>query len=224
MADQITLRAELGRPTGSRASRRIRRDGGVPAIIYGKGIEPLKIVVDHHDLMSALTTDAGTNALISLETSDGKHLTMPRVVERHPFRSEIRHVDFVKLSLTDTIQATVAVHPTGEPVGVDEGGILSLVHSSVLIEALATAIPNFIELDVSGLGVHEALRIEDLPAVEGVIYLEDPETVVVTIVLPAAEIAAEAAEGEASEGEEGAETGADGEGGSGDDSESSNAS
>lgn len=206
MADQITLRAETGRQTGSRVSRRIRRDGGVPAVVYGKGIDPVNVVVDHHDLMAALTTEAGSNALINLETDDETHLTMPRVVERHPFRNQIRHVDFVKLLLTDKVQADVSIHPIGEPVGSEEGGIMSLIRPSVSIEALATSIPNFIELDVSDLHVHDVLRIEDLPELEGVDYLEEAEAVVVTITLPAAEVEPEVDEdAEGVEGEEGEE-------------------
>ncbi len=227
MSDQITLRAETGRATGSRASRRLRRQGQVPAIVYGKGLDPLSVAVDHHDLVAALSTEAGSNALINLETDDGTHLTMPRVVERHPFRNEIRHVDFVKLSLTDTVNTEVSIHTVGEPTGVTEGGILSLIRPVVEIEALATAIPNYIEVDVTDLEVHDSLRIEDLPAIDGVEYLEDPEAVVVTITLPAAEVEEEPEvlldedgqpiEVGAEEGEGETDEGAAGEGDGGDD-------
>ena len=204
--EQITLRAESGRETGSRASRRLRRDGQVPAIVYGKDRDPLAITVDHRELRAALTTEAGTNALISLEVGKEKILTLPRVVETHPFRREIRHVDFVTVSLTDTVAAEIPVHLIGEAVGIRQGGVLSTARATVQIEALVTNIPSYVELDISELEIGDALRIGDLPEIEGVTYLEDPTYTVVSITVPAALEAEEeeaAEEGEELEGEEG---------------------
>lgn len=211
---EITLRAQKGRRPGSRESRRIRRVGKVPAIVYGRGLEPIPVAVDHHDVYVALHTDAGLNVLINLEI-DGQEpvLTMAREVDRHPFRDQIRHIDFVKVSLTETVTAEVAIHPVGEAEGVKEGGILSLVRNQVEIEALPTAIPPAIEIDVSDLGIGDALRVEDLPTIEGVGYLDDPDTVVVAVTAPAVaevEEVEELAEGE-EEAEEGAEEGAEAE-------------
>lgn len=209
-SEQITLRAETGRATGSRASRRLRREGNVPATVYGKDIDPVSIAVDHRELRSALTTEAGLNALISLEVDGGKILTLPRVVETHPFRREIRHVDFVTVALTDTVETEIPVHLVGEAVGILEGGVLSTARSVVQIEALVTNIPSYVELDITALTIGDALRISDLPAIEGVTYLEDPEYTVVSITVPAALEAEEPEdeeleEGEAVEGEEGEE-------------------
>lgn len=222
-SEQITLRAESGRPTGSRASRRLRKEGHVPAIVYGKDRDPLSIAVDHRELRAALTTEAGLNALISLEVGKDKILTLPRVVESHPFRREIRHVDFVTVLITDTIHTEIPVHFVGESVGIEAGGVLSTARNMVQIEALVTNIPSFVELDISTLEIGDALRIEDLPKIEGVTYLEDPEYTVVSITVPAAleaetdeegeGEAAEGEEGEAAEGEEGAEGPADDAGG-----------
>ncbi len=215
MSDQITLRAEAGRKTGSRESRRIRRTGNVPAIVYGKGTDPLALSVNHHDLVAALSTEAGRNALINLEVGSDTILTMPKVVERHPFRNLIRHVDFVTVSLTEVTQAEVSVHFMGDALGVKEGGILSTPRTSVQIEALPTGIPNAIEVDISGLEMGDALRVSDLPVIEGVTYLDDPDAVIASVTAPAAEIVeeeeleeGEIAEEEAAEeaGEEGAES------------------
>lgn len=218
--EQITLRAESDRETGSRASRRLRRDGQVPAIVYGKGRDPLAIAVNHRELRAALTTEAGTNALISLEVGGDTILTLPRVVETHPFRREIRHVDFVTVALTDTVSAEIPVHFVGEAVGIRQGGVLSTARTTVQIEALVTNIPSYVELDVSELEIGDALRIGDLPEIEGVTFTEDPEYTVVSITVPAAleaEADDAAAEGEEAEGEEvdaeGAEDGDAAEGG-----------
>lgn len=211
-SEQITLRAETGRSTGSRASRRLRREGHVPAVVYGKGADPLSIAVNHRELRAALTTEAGLNALISLEVGKDKILTLPRVVETHPFRREIRHVDFVTVSLTDTVHTEIPVHFVGDAVGIEAGGVLSTARNAVQIEALVTNIPSFVELDISSLEIGDALRISDLPEIDGVVYLEEPEYTVVSITVPAAEepeeVEDEEAEGEeGEEGEEGAEGG-----------------
>lgn len=202
MADQITLRAEGGRKTGSRESRRIRRAGNVPAVVYGKAMDPLSVSVDHHDLVAALSTDSGHNALINIEVGKDTILTMPKVVERHPFRNLIRHVDFVTVSLTETTQTEVSVHFVGDAQGVKDGGILSTPRTVVQIEALPMDIPAFIEVDISELQMGDAFRIEDLPEVAGVSYLEDPSYVVASVTAPAAEVEEEP---EAEEGVEGVE-------------------
>jgi large subunit ribosomal protein L25 len=202
---EVTLRAETGRATGSRESRRLRKTGRVPAIVYGKSTDPVTVAVDAHDLHMALHTEAGSNALINLEI-EGQDvvLTMARVIERHPFRNEYRHVDFVTVSLDETVHAEVVIHFVGTPAGVIEGGVFSPSKTHVVVETLATSIPSGIELDVSGVDMGGALRIADLPEIEGVLYTEDPETVLMSVTAPAAEIEEEPEEleGEELEGEE----------------------
>lgn len=212
MSDQITLRASTGRTTGSRESRRIRGAGGVPAIIYGRGVDPINVTVDHHELMGIIK-HSGSNAIITLEVGSEKHVTMPKDIERHPFRNLIRHVDFLKISLTETTTADVAIHLVGEPVGVKEGGVLTHQVTNVAVSALPTAIPSMIELDVEALELGESLRVADLPVIEGVEYLDDPDAVVATVAIPRAvvleEVDEDAAEGE--EGEDGEADSGDGE-------------
>lgn len=199
---EITLHARAGRPTGSRSSRRVRKEGSVPAIVYGKGTEPIAVAVDGHDLHLALHTEAGANALINLDIEGGATLlTMARVIERHPFRSEYRHIDFVTVSLDEVVSAEVPIHFEGTPIGVKDGGVFSPARTHVVIEALATAIPSSIVLDVSEVEIGGALRIADLPEVEGVTYSEDPEAVVMSVTLQAVEVVEEP-EGEEVEGEE----------------------
>lgn len=213
---QVTLRAEAGRTPGSRESRRIRRTGNVPAIVYGHGTEPRPIAVDAHDLQLALHTDAGSNALINLEIDGDKPLlTIARVIDKHPFRSEYRHVDFVAISLDEKLSFEVSIHFEGTPVGTLEGGVFSPRRTTVEVLTLASTIPDFIELDVSGVALGESLRISDLPEIEGVEYTEDPEGVVMSVTAPAAEIVEEPEEDLTLEGEEGAE-GEEGEGEEGD--------
>ncbi len=214
-SDQISLRAETGRATGSRSSRRLRRAGSVPAIVYGKDTDPLPIAIDHTELRAALTTESGLNALINLDVGDNNILTLARVVETHPYRREIRHVDFVTVSITDTVATEIPVHLVGEAPGIEAGGVLSTARTMVQIEALVTNIPTYVELDISSLDVGDALRIADLPAIDGVVYTEDPAYTVVSVTVPAAE---EPEEPEETEGEEGVE-GEEGEAVEGEESE-----
>jgi large subunit ribosomal protein L25 len=200
---QVTLRAEGGRTPGSPESRRIRRTGNVPAVVYGHGTESRPITVDAHDLQLALHTEAGANALINLEIDGGKPvLTMARVVDKHPFRNEYRHVDFVAISLDEKLSFEIPIHFEGTPIGVIEGGVFSPRRTTVEVLTLASTIPDFVELDVSGVQLGDSLRIGDLPQLEGVEYPEDPEAVVMSVTVPAAEIEEEPEEVELLEGEE----------------------
>ena len=203
---EVSLRAQTGRSTGSRDSRRVRKTGSVPAIVYGKGTEPVSIAVDAHDLHVVLHTEAGANALINLEIEGGATLlTMARVIERHPFRNEYRHIDFVTVSLDEIVTAEVAIHFDGTPIGVINGGVFSPQRTHVVIEALPTAIPSAIVLDVSEVEIGDSLRIADLPVIEGVTYAEDPEAVVMSVTTLAAEVVEEPEEELEGEGEELAE-------------------
>lgn len=205
---QVSLAAQTGRSPGSRESRRIRREGLTPGVVYGLGMDPLAVAVNSHDLHVALHTDAGSNAIINLKIEGGDTITaMARVIEKHPFRNEYRHIDFVKVDLTKKIQIEVGIQFEGDPVGVRDGGVFSPAKTTANIEVLATEIPQFIELDVNDVELGGSLRIADLPAIEGVEYLDDPETVVMSITAPAVEVEAE--EGEAAEGESGEEPQAD---------------
>jgi large subunit ribosomal protein L25 len=175
----------------------------VPAVVYGHGTESRPITVDAHDLQLALHTEAGANALINLEIDGEKALlTMARVVDKHPFRNEYRHVDFVAISLDEKLSFEIPIHFEGTPIGVVEGGVFSPRRTTVEVLTLASTIPDFVELDVSGVQLGESLRIEDLPQLEGVEYPDDPEAVIMSVTVPAAEIEEEPEEVELLEGEE----------------------
>jgi large subunit ribosomal protein L25 len=176
-------------------------------VVYGPKVDPVPVVVDAHDLQTVLHTEAGANAIIHLEIEDGETVTtMARAIEKHPFRNEYRHVDFVTVDLTKTVHAEVAIHFEGTAAGVEEGGVFSPQRTSVRVEVLPTEIPSFIELDISAVEIGGSLRVEDLPEFEGLTYLEDPDSVVMSVTLPAAEIEEpepeEELEGELAEGEE----------------------
>ncbi len=211
---EVTLQAETGRVTGTRPSRRLRRRGKVPAILYGQGAEAVSIAVSARDLRNALTTDAGINVLINLVVEEETHTSLARQLQRHPTRGDIIHLDFVKISLTDQVDSVVSVDLIGDPAAIREmGGIIETVTNMVNVRTLVTSIPESIPVDISGLGVGDSSRVSDLPLLEGVEYLDDPDLPIVVVHLPAAVLAEEeeALEGEAAEGEAPADAeGADG--------------
>jgi large subunit ribosomal protein L25 len=224
--EQVSLRAESREAAGSGPARRLRAEGDVPAILYGRGLDSTSLSVNRRDLYAALHTEAGTNALINLEVGSDKYLTIARELQRHPVRGEIIHLDFINISLDEEITAEVAIEYVGEPAGATEGGIVETIKTSVMVAALPMAIPSGIQVDISELAVGDTLTATMLPAMEGVEYLEDEDAPLVTVIVPrileetvAVELdedgmpiePAEGEEGEAAEGAEGeAAEGADG--------------
>lgn len=182
----VTLRAETGRETGTRRSRRLRHRGMVPATFYGRGSDALSIAVSARDLRSALTTESGLNVVINLRIGEETHTSLARQLQRHPTRGDIIHLDFLKISLTDEVEAVVTIELVGDQAAIREGGgILETIANTVNVRALVTAIPESIQADISGLGVGDTLRVSDLPSPSGVEYLDDLDQPILVVSLPA---------------------------------------
>jgi len=196
--------------TGSRRSRRLRADGLIPGVLYGKD-HARAIVVPERDLRTVMTGPSGLHAILDvvIEGHSTVHPSILAEYQQDPIRGTISHIDLREVRLDQAINATVTVQLIGEPVGVKSGGMLSLVARELHVEALPADVPEHIEVDVTRLEVGDVLRLEDLPAIDKVTILDDPhETVIATVSVPRgfAELeeadAAEAAE--AAEAEEGA--------------------
>src|ERR687893_1275697 len=225
MADgtRPTLNA-LERPErGTRATRRLRREGLVPGVVYGGGDgDSVSFKVDSRVLRQVLVDGS---ALIDLEV-DGQ--TRPVIVkdqQLHPVRDEVMHIDLLEVRLDEKIQTTVGVQVEGaeEAPGVKEGGVLEHVTHQLNIEALPTAIPDSIVVDVSGMEIAATMHLSEIAAPQGVEFLDDPEeTIIATVVVPTeveepeieeeTELVGEDGEpleegAEPAEGEEGAEPG-----------------
>jgi large subunit ribosomal protein L25 len=206
--DQITLRAAERTESGSRPARRLRRAGLVPATIYGRGMDARSVTVEVKELFSALHTEAGLNALIDLQIEGGDGLlTVAREIQRDPVRGDITHLDLIRVALDEAIEADVALEPLGIPEGVHmEGGFVETVAGTVSISALPMSIPTSISYDIAHLRIGDSIKVSDLPELEGVEYLDDPDRTVLTVLAPRVEeeIAeeVEGEEGELLEGEE----------------------
>jgi large subunit ribosomal protein L25 len=206
--EEVALVADAGRPTGSAAARRLRAVGKVPAVLYGHGIDPQALAVGHRELRTALNSEAGRNALISLDVGGTRHLAMARQLQRHPTRGSVDHVDFVIVRRDEVVAAEVPVHLVGEAVEVDRAdGLVAQQLFSLVVHSTPGNIPHAIEVDISGLTIGESIRVGDIALLPGVTTEVDAEEAIV--VAQASRVAAaldeEAAEAaEAAEGAEGA--------------------
>jgi large subunit ribosomal protein L25 len=187
MADgsRPTLSAQERPERGTRATKRLRRDGLVPGVVYGGGEgDAVSFKVDARVLRQVLVDGS---ALIDLEVG-GK--TLPVIVkdqQLHPVRDEVMHIDLLEVRLDEKIQTTVGVQVEGaeEAPGIKEGGVLEHVTHQLNIEALPTALPDSIIVDVSGMEIAATMHLSELTPPEGVEFLDDPEeTIIATVVVP----------------------------------------
>jgi large subunit ribosomal protein L25 len=202
----VTTRERLG----SRETRRLRRRGLVPGVLYGRG-EPVSICVEERELRRALTGEAGLHSILDVEIDGtGKaHASILKEYQVDKVRGGVTHVDLQEVRLDQPITAAVDVHLTGgeDAPGVREGGVLSQPLRELQVSALPLEVPEHIDLDVSHMATGDTLRVADIQVGEGVTLLDDPETVVATVTAPTREVLPEELEEEAEEGEavEGAE-------------------
>jgi large subunit ribosomal protein L25 len=214
--ERITLDVQERPETGSAASRRLRKQGLIPGVIYGHGKEPRAFAVEERELRRALTGSAGLHAILDVKLSGESkpRASVLKEFQRDRVRDTLIHIDLQEVSLDETIHTSVSVVLTGDSAGVREGGVLSQAAHQVGVEAKPLEIPEHVEADVTALGVGDSLRVSDLKPIEGVVFTDDPDTVIASVTAPTAvvEEVAEEAEGEAGEAPaEGAQPAAEGE-------------
>jgi large subunit ribosomal protein L25 len=204
MASQSTkLTISARDASNSRATRRLRRAGQVPGVLYGGGADPRPFAVDERDLRHAL---AGTGAVVELDLDGESTPAVLKDAQRHPVRGNTLHVDFLRVRLDVAITATVPLELIGgeDAPGTKEGGVLEHVTREVSIEALPTDIPERLELDVSGMQVNDTAYLSGVVAPAGVTILDDvEETVVATLTPPRLQAELDALEEEGIEEETG---------------------
>jgi large subunit ribosomal protein L25 len=187
--ERIKLQVKERESVGSRESRRLRREGLVPGVLYGRGNKPHAISVPERELRRALTGAGGLHTILDVEV-EGQQTTHPSILKEYQQdvqRGRVIHVDLQEVRLDQPIQASLVVELVGgeEAPGIKEGGVLSQVSREINVEALPMEIPERIELDVSGMEMNATLRLADLPPRDGVTYLDDPEeTVLATVTMP----------------------------------------
>lgn len=190
---------------GKSGSRKVRRDGLVPAVVYGKGMESFNLRVDPKALQQAIATEAGWNTLITLKGDgpfDGKVVIL-KEMQLDPIKRGAMHVDFLAINLKDKITVMVPVHALGKSRGEKEGGTLQLIRHELEVLCLPTDIPTAIEVDVTEMNVGDVVHIEDITLPAGVEIPHDVNFTVLTVMGRKAEEVEEVEEGEEAEvGEE----------------------
>ena len=191
---------------GSAASRRLRREGFVPGVLYGRS-DPASFVVAERELRRVLTGPGGLHAILDIAIDGGN--TQPAILkdyQQDPVKGKLLHIDLQEVRLDEAITASVVVSLVGaeDAPGVREGGVLSQISREINVSALPLEVPEHIDVDVSGMEIGGTLRLAEVPAVEGVTFLDDPDdTVIATITAPTREEEPEVEEEEGVEGVEG---------------------
>jgi large subunit ribosomal protein L25 len=178
------LNVETRVRTGKGGSRKVRQDGLVPAVVYGKGVEALNLRLDPKALQQAVATEAGWNTLITLK-GDGAFdglVVILKDMQIDAIRRNPTHIDFLAIDLKKTLAVMVPVQPVGKSQGEIEGGTLQLVRHEVEVYCLPTNIPTSIEIDVTALNVGEVVHIDEVSLPEGVESQHDVNFTVLTVV------------------------------------------
>ena len=208
--EEILLSANTSREIGSSSSRRVRKDGVIPGVLYGLNEESISLSVDWRDLRKALTTDSGLNAIIQLEIDGKKQMTIVKDIQRHPVRRDVLHVDFLRIDPNKNVTVDIPLIMIGEAREVSAAdGMVDQNMFTLTVSAPPDRIPTEIEVDISSLTVGTSVREGDLNLPEGVTTEGDPEETIAVGMITRSTLesiaADEAAEQEALEGEEGAE-------------------
>jgi len=175
MAEKIT--AEKRTEFGKGAARRIRRDHKIPAVVYGHGNDPIHLTLPGHDTMMALK-HGGANALLELDIDGDTQLALTKQVQVDPIRRVLEHIDFVAIRRGERVTVDVPVHVTGDAASET---LVVTENSTIQVEALATNIPEYIEISVQGLGIGTQIHASDLQLPEGTNLLTDGDALVVNI-------------------------------------------
>lgn len=199
MSVDFTVEAQIRENLGKGSSRRLRRQGLTPGIVYGAGRDPQAITLDHNKVINFIENEAFFSHILSL-TIDGKpEKVVLRDMQRHPAKRAVLHMDFLRVSDKETIRISVPLHFTGVEGVKRGGGVVSHLVTELEISCLPGDLPEYIEVDVSGKNIGDSLHLSDIHLPKGVelSHGEDDNMTIATIHLPRAAAESEAEEEEA---------------------------
>lgn len=184
MSNTATLSAEVGRETGSAASRRLRTQDRIPGVLYGHGMQPVSLSVARRDLRVALSGPAGTNTILSLSVDGKQYNAVVKELQRHPVRRTVAHIDFIQIDLSEEITMNVPLHLTGTAKAVlSAGGIVDPAVDLIEVRTTPNNIPNEIVVDVTDFTPETVIHLGELSLPAGVVALGDPNMPVVTVLM-----------------------------------------
>lgn len=182
------IKGETRNVFGKNASRRIRQEGMIPAILYDTDTVSIPLTLNKKDVFAILKAETGENTIFKISFNSETRNTMIKELQRDPVTDEILHADLIQIVMDNVISVSVPIVLVGEAVGVKaEGGFVDFVTREVEIECLPKNIPEKLEIDISSLHLHQSLKIEDLPSPGEITLVSDPNTVVVLIHAPTKE-------------------------------------
>jgi large subunit ribosomal protein L25 len=192
MKTSFELVAEFRETQGKGASRRLRHDGKVPAILYGGHLAARTLTLSHQKLLIMLDNERFYSTILSLKVGDETQAAILKDVQRHPFKNAIVHVDFQRVEENEKIRISIPLHFTGAAIspGVkSQGGLVSHMRNEVEISCLPKDLPEFIEVDISGLSLNESIHLSQLKVPQDVVLVElaKEDAAVVAIHAPRAE-------------------------------------
>lgn len=197
-----TLVATTGRNTGSAASRRLRREEKIPAVIYGQGMAPVSVIIDRRDLRLALSGAAGTNTILEIAVDGNVYPAVVKEMQRHPVRRTVAHVDFLRINMSEELTIAVPVRLVGEAKAVvAEGGLVDPSEDTIDIVTTPANMPSEITIDISEMQPGDVIRLGAITLPKGTRALGDPDLPIVTAIAGSkaevAPVAAAAGEGAA---------------------------
>ncbi len=176
---EASLQASRRDETGKGVARRLRRAGRIPAVVYGKDMEPIPLSLDEQETVLLFESIPVANTVLQLDIGGGETLrTLVREIQTHPFRPDVLHVDFMRLRRGIAVELSVPISLSGTPAGTRAGGRLDIALHETHVRCTPARIPELIEADISELGIGESLRLGDIPLPEDVELVSGPDTLV----------------------------------------------
>lgn len=199
LAMSTTLVATSGRNTGSAASRRLRREEKIPAVIYGQGMDPISVLIERRDLRNALSGAAGSNTILEISVDGNVYPAVVKEMQRHPVRRTVAHVDFLRINMSEELTISVPVVLAGEAKAVlADGGLVDASSDTIDIVTTPANMPSEITIDITNMKPGDVIRLGEIKLPAGTRALGDPELAIVTAIAGSkAEAAPAAAEGAA---------------------------
>ena len=192
--ERFQLEAEAREKTGKSIARKLRREGKIPGVVYGRERNPQALIVDPLKLKGKLDANAIVDLTIKDDGEKSTETVMIKDYQKHVIKNELLHVDFHHISMDETITVTIPIETVGKAYGVQEGGVLQQLMREVEIECLPTDIPDKFELDITELDVGDSLQVSDLEVGDEIDLVSALDDVIVTVVTPSEEITEEVEE------------------------------
>jgi large subunit ribosomal protein L25 len=181
----IVVKSEKRQGLGSNAARRLRKQGFVPAVLYGESMESRPLVVSKKDIVQILRLESGENTIFKVAVDTDMYDAMIKALQIDPVTDELLHADLIRISMDKPVRVTVPVIHSGEPVGVKtEGGFVDFITREVEVECLPRDIPESLLIDISELHIHQSIKAEGMAIPAGVRLITEPATVLVLVSLP----------------------------------------